>query len=137
MSFPIVDPDSVRSLEIVANVEIGKTISIDVAKHRRKTKIGRRRSERFALGCQKCAIGPGGAPEMPMTVIDVERIGFSNLDHMAVDNLYARGVAARNDVAAIDLPDRNRPATSQDRNLAIIGDVQVQVAVAIDISEGQ
>ena len=34
MAFAIVDPDAVRRLKIVADVEIGKTITIDVAKHR-------------------------------------------------------------------------------------------------------
>ena len=74
---------------------------------------------------------------MSATVIDVERIRFAELDHMAVDDFDARSVAARNDVPAIHLPHRNRPAAAQDRNLAIIGDVQVQVAVAIYVSKRQ
>src|SRR5437899_5580308 len=72
-----------------------------------------------------------------MAVIDVERVGFSHFDHVAVYYFDARRVTAGNHVAPIDLPDRDSAAAAQDRNLAIIRDVKVEVAVAVDVGQSE
>src|SRR5947207_14579635 len=72
-----------------------------------------------------------------MAVIDVERVGFSHFDHVAVYYFDARRVTAVNHVAPIDLPYRYSAAAAQDRNLAIIRDVKVEVTVAVDVGQSE
>src|SRR5205807_1682184 len=115
----------------------GRAIAVDVAEHCRKAEIGRSRFERLAISRQKSSVRPRGAGEMAVAIVEVERIRFADLDHVAVDDLDPRGIAPRYHVASIDLTDRNGAAAAQDRYLAIIGDVKVEVAVAVDVRQSE
>src|SRR5262245_48105634 len=133
--FAVVDPDAVGSLKIVADINIGMPVGIDVAEHNRKALVPGRGCERLAFLIEEAPISPRRSLEGAFAVINVKGVGFAEFDHSAVNNFKALTVAATDDRPSIDRAHRNRSATAQDGILAVICDVEVEVAITIDVSQ--
>src|SRR5437667_11737641 len=59
MGVTVIDPDSVGSLEIVADVKVRGAVAVQVAKRRAEAPISRRLDQRPAILVQKYPICPG------------------------------------------------------------------------------
>src|SRR3954467_5545894 len=89
ITLPIVDPNTIGRLEIVADIEVRESVAVHVTEHRREPEIRWRSPERLAIGIQESAICPRGACEFPVSIIEVESVWFTIFDELAVNELEA------------------------------------------------
>src|SRR5439155_15670209 len=80
MAPPIVKPNAVRRMKIVANVNIWSAVFVEITKHDREAPvIGD--GDGLAVRVSKSPIRPTERDKLPMAVIVVEHIGFAVLQH--------------------------------------------------------
>ena len=78
-----IDPDAVWRSVVVADVEIGKPVAVDVAKHHSQSPVAIRRNGR-ALFVQESAWLVLGRLETSVTFVAIESVDFRQLAHFAV-----------------------------------------------------
>src|SRR5436309_2502056 len=135
VAMPVIDPDSIRGLKIVAHIDVRKAVAIEVVEHDREAQIPRRAFERFALLSQKRPIRPRHWRENSLAVIEVKHVRLAQFDQQAIDNLQPSALPAGDLRLAIDVADGNRSAASQNSVLPIIGYVEIERAVAVDVRQ--
>src|SRR6185369_14110312 len=80
----VVEPNPVLGLKIAADVNVRRTIAIQIAEDDRKAPIKRRSRERFALRVEKPAGGPRNGREMAFAVVEVEEIRLAEFKDMTI-----------------------------------------------------
>ena len=140
-----VDPDAVRRGVVVAHVQVGEAVVVDVAEHHGQPPVAERR-DRFPLLVHE---RPGlvlDRGETTFAVVAVEPVDLGQLADLAVRRrLEASGPARRPRGSAVDLRDlpllaalRHREARrriGQQHRIDEVRAVEVEVAVAIDVGE--
>src|SRR5689334_12545758 len=81
LAAPLVDPDSVWSPIIIADIEIGQAVAVEIPKGAREAPITRRTPEPFTIFVQEQATSPGNGCEAAVTVIRVEQVRFAEFYH--------------------------------------------------------
>src|SRR5205814_4493879 len=113
MAAAIIEPNTVGCLKLIANVNIGKPIAVDVAEHGGKAEVERRFLERLAVLAQKPAVSPGNRGKSAVAVIQIKHIRLAEFDQQAVDDFQTFGIAAGDLWFAIDGADGKGAATAQ------------------------
>ena len=127
--------------EIVANVEVGLVVSVEIAEHHGQTPIPRGIGQGLTLLVEKQTHIPRGNDHVGSAAVDVERIGFSAFEDLqiAIERRNSEVALLRfNHRAAVGLTALNKPPTLgrvMEGVETVVGDVQVEVAVAIDIGQ--
>src|SRR5439155_18385098 len=75
----LVDPDSIGGKEIVAHINVGQAVAVDVPEHCRETPIVRRLRQRFAVFVEKRAAGKGDRDEICSALIAIKNVRFPQL----------------------------------------------------------
>ena len=130
----LIDPKPVRRLKIVANINVRPAVLVDIADHHRQAQIPKRLPDRLAVFVEPIAVRPVDVGEVAATVVEVEKIRLADFDHVAAHDADAVGVPAGDHLLAIDRAHRHRTARAQDGGLAVVGDVNVEVAVAVHVA---
>ena len=135
-----VDPNAVGPvIIIVAHVDVRQPVAVDVAKHRRQPPIARRLGQRLAVLVEKRTGRPGHGRKPAFAVIEVQKIAFANFDDF--DSAALRGqshetVGGRHHHFAVHQPGLDFHAGFVPvHDGPIVGHVQVQVAVPIDVRQ--
>ena len=76
-TLPIVEPDPVFGVKIIADVKIGKRVPVHVAEHGVQAPFKQRLLERSPRGVQKTAPGEGHEHKVGAALIAIERIRFT------------------------------------------------------------
>ena len=139
-----VEPDTVLPVhEIVAHVEIRPSVTIQVAEQGAQPPVGWRGFQFPPVLIQECALGPGNGGEVSAPLIEVEEISFSLLEDFGAAIPFAdhqETVGWRHADAPIGLASG---FDSQARRMVlegcrpVVGDVQIEVAVSVDVGQGQ
>ena len=134
MTVPVIEPDSVRGMEVVADVEIRNAVAVQVTKGRRQTPIVWRLPERATTFVQKRPVRPRLRREMPVAVVVIEHVRLALLQDSPFRGDFQ--------VASILGPDHTLSAHIQEgepggahRCCPVICHIQIQRAVAIHIPQ--
>ena len=146
----VVDPALIGILEVVGDVEIGPTVAVEIREHRRQAEI-------LPLLAQRPPrlVGEAGivrqrlAGEMPFAVIAIEEIGIGALHETvpaqigAIDDLVvppillAHFIPVGPELARDPVEPALRGGDAVDRRVGlVVRDVQIEIAVAIDVGHG-
>ena len=139
----LVQPDAVRPIdEVVADVEVRQSVAVQVAEHRGQAPIRRCFLQRVAVLVEEHADVPRGGDEVAAALVHVELVAFAFFEHLgraARVRESQETVARFDDRRAVGRAARGHPQAGRvvvDRVGAVMRDVQVEVAVAVDIGEG-
>ena len=135
LSFSITPPQPVRSLEIVTDVKVLKSVAIDIPHLHRQTEVPRRRKG-FTFPVQERLL-PGHLGKTSGSVIEQEGIRFTELVENALHDFEAIGEAARDLGLAVDHSGGDNDAIPQHGLNGKIAEVEVQIAIAVDIPQGE
>src|SRR5213594_4108676 len=72
MAFAIVEPNTVGGFEIVAHVEVGRAIAVEVAEGGRQTPVIGRLVQRTAIFIDKSSVSPGEGRKTAFAIVVVE-----------------------------------------------------------------
>ena len=133
----VVEPDAVGRLEIVADVDVGRAVAVEVAKNHGETHVPRFGFERRAVFTKERPARPGHRGEHALAVVQVEHVRFTEFDQAALDDFELARPAAGDGVLAVDLADRDISAAAKNRNFAVVGDVEIQVTVAVHVRKSR
>ncbi len=86
---------------------------------------------------EKCPARPPHRGEDARAIVQIKHVRLPQLDEMALDQFETLGPPARDLRTAIDQACRNLSTAAQDRNLPVIGHVEIQVSVPIDVGQCQ
>ena len=86
-AFAIIDPNAVGRLEIVAHIDIGSTVAIEVVKLDGQPHVPRHSGEGQPVGIAKGAFRPWHCCEPAFAVVEVEHVRFAVLDEAAINDL--------------------------------------------------
>ena len=147
-ALPLVDPDPVGRLEVVAHIEIGPSVAVHVTEHGRQPPVVRRLGQVPSVLVEKRPGGERYRREVAPAIVQVQAVrlpvlydfsvcfqrktpnGVGGLERYAVDGydfrLAVDGAAPKLDARLV--ADGERP---------VIDHVQVEVTVTIDIRQGQ
>src|SRR5437660_1708633 len=100
MSMPVVQPHSVWSQEIVANVNVRKPVAIYVADLHGQSEIQRGR-HRLALLVGKELL-PSDRREVALSVVEIKHVWLARFNQMAVFNLKPGGIAPAHDRLSVN-----------------------------------
>src|SRR5437763_15888948 len=100
---PIIKPNAVVTLEIVAYIQIRETILIQISAQNGQTPIQWGLLQRTALLVSKTPVGPGSRREMTSTIIEIQHVGFTQFKNAAFRcNLQSLTILGqRSDLVAI------------------------------------
>ena len=136
MACAIVDPDAIDGLKIVAHIDVGEAVLVDVAHLHCQTEVPRRR-HRFALLVEE----PFGIPwhrfEVAPAIIPVEHVRLTHFLQAAIDKAQAFCVRPCQLPLAIDLFQVGTSAGLKNCERPVVGDVQIQITVAIDVRQSE
>jgi hypothetical protein len=139
----IAEPDAVGGLEeIIAEVEVGAAVVVEVAKEDTEAPVTGRGGEGLTVLVEEGAGSPGHGGEPAGAVVKVEEIAFTQFDdfdlavagHEGEETVFGGDHDAIADGAGFDVQTGRAVAVGVG---TIIGDVKVEVAVAVDIGEGE
>src|SRR4051812_43091108 len=60
----LVEPDAVGTIKVVADVNVGKTVAVDIANHHGQTPVEERLCQRVSVFVEECAAGKGDRDEV-------------------------------------------------------------------------
>ena len=134
-ALPVAEPQMVRRLEIVAHIDVGKAVAVHVADLDREPEIrGGRDRTPFRVAER---LLPRRRREPALAVVEIQHVGLAELVELALDDPQAVGETAGDDRLAVHHAGRDRRAVAEDRLGREVALVEVQVAVAVDVREGQ
>ena len=148
MAATLVDPNPVHGIEIVANVEVGKTVAVQVAEHHRQSPVIGRRGQGPPVLIQEGAAGEGDRNEVGAALIAVEHVHLAlfidaaaRVDGKSVGQIGVRhgpAIDALDHLPAVDHAERElRVGHVHQSARAIIRDIKVQITVAIEVAQRQ
>ena len=136
MAMAVVDPATVGSPVIVADVEVGSAVAVDVAEGCGEPPVGWGLGERGAILVEERASGPGDRVEVAGAVIEVELVWLAALLEAAIQQDESVGLGPAQHRAAVDHL-HVHPAAVTDVVGAVVCDVEIEGSVAVDVSEGE
>src|SRR5438045_1259910 len=89
MSLTVVEPDPVGRPIIIAYVDVGPPVPVNVSECCRQSPIERRVGEHLIVLVQECALRPRNRGEMSLAVIEVQNVRFAIFEKLAVDQHQA------------------------------------------------
>ena len=92
----VVEPEPIRRLEIVADVNIHKAVAVDVAHLHAQAEV-ERLGERLAIGMDESPGTPWHTLKHAQTVVEIKGVRLTKLDQLAVDNFQTTGVLSGHD----------------------------------------
>src|SRR5712664_530179 len=145
----VIDPELVRILEIVGDVEVGRAVAVEIREYGRESEILRLLLQRLPLCVREARIVRYGlADEVPRAVVQVEevRIGalyqaeasqISSIHHLVVLAVWlAHLIAVRPESARDPIEAAFLGRDAVDRRIGlVIGDIQIEVAVPVDVCD--
>ena len=135
MAAAIPQPQPVRRLKIVADIDIRSAVAIDVADlHRQPEVTGH--FGRLPVGIGECFF-PGQGSEVTVTVIQEYHVRIPQLHHHAIDDLDAIGVATGDVRMSVHHAGGDDAAVPQKRFDAKIAPIEVQIAIAVQVRQRQ
>ena len=139
-----IEPDAVFPVDkVVAHVEVGPAIAIEVTEHGAEAPVGRRRSEFLTILIKECALGPRDRSKVSSALIEVEEIPLPALQDFCAAIPFAhrdKAILRRHPDRPIGFPSR---LDSQTRRLVfegggpVVGDVEVEITIPIDVGQRQ
>ena len=136
VSGAIVDPAAILGEAVVGNEQIRGVIAVHVAENHAQALVAVRPGERLAGVCPETAIGPVQQRKPAVSVVQVKLIRLAVFKHLVVDELDPVRVRAADGKRSVGPHDVEFPAVLEHRLGTVVGDVQVEVVVAIDVGEG-
>ena len=131
---PVVQPEAVRRLKIIANVNVRPAIIVDVSDLNGQAEVLRRRHGSSSFVAKCCF--PVHRRKMGLAVVEVQDIRLTQFDQSIADELQPVSITADNDLLAVDHPHRNAAAAIPgERPDAEIGDIQIERPVAIHVAQ--
>ena len=118
----VVEPEPVRRLEIVADVNVSEAVGVDVTHLHTQPEV-ERLGKRLAVGLNKPTGTPRHFLKYALPVVEVKGVRLTVLDQLAVDDFQPAGVLSVHDHFATHLAHRIRPAVAQQRQFAEVGHV--------------
>src|SRR6516164_1942671 len=134
MAMPIINPASVGRERIVTNINIGITIAVQIAKRDRQTLVTRNFGQRFSVFINESSVQPRHRGEVPFAIIQVKDIGFAQFKHSIAYELDPLRVTTSGCGFAVYISERKGAAGPDDGIYPVIGYVQVQGSVAVNVS---
>ena len=138
----LVEPDTVRPIDkIIAHIKVRQPVAVEVTKHHGETPIRRRAGKGSAIFVEKHSHVPTHWRKPAAATVDVEEVPFTPLYHFqgAAGGRQSHKAVARLDThRAIRQPARRDPQPGRiilERVGTVIGDVEVEVAVAIHVGQ--
>src|SRR5262245_55518139 len=102
MTFAVVDPESIWSPIVVADVEVGGEITIHITERCRKSPIERRLSQGLAGFVEKTTGRPRVGLKMPLAVVQEELIRLSAFLQFSIHESEPIGIGAAHDRTPAD-----------------------------------
>ena len=148
LSFAIVDPDTIFAGKIVAEINVRRAVVVDVAKHHRQSPVVRRFLQRLSLFIKKRSVGKRNRSELPTAFVAQKHISFAVFLDLSVfaqlkppNQIRLRNrstVDAQYDRLSVDrVPVETGLRVISDGVRAVIGNIKVQIPVAINVGQGQ
>src|SRR5207247_8081364 len=109
----IIESDTIRTPEIVADVDIRRSIPIEVAKHDRQSPILRTRRQGLAVFIQKISAAPRHGRKMSLAVVEIKRIDLAVLQQKTFRSEFVLlAVIGSKDELAVDVQNRQTGAAN-------------------------
>ena len=145
MSAAIVDPHSIRCAEVIADVEVGHAVSVNIAEHRGKSPIIKVFLKGLTFFIEKRAAREADRLKATMAVVEEKGVRFAMLHDFASHQSNApydiriRGgpisVEQQHRFAVHAVETQTRAWPVSDRPGPVVGDIEIEVAVAVHIRE--
>jgi hypothetical protein len=139
-----VEPDAVFPVhEVVAHVEVGPPVAIQVAEHHAQAPVGGGRLQFATVLVEEGAFGPGNRGEVAAAAIEVEEVPLSPFQDLgaAVPFAHRDEPVFRCDTdGSVGFPASLDPQSGRmilEGGGPIIRDVQIEIAIAIDVGQRQ
>ena len=78
----LVNPDAVRGVQVVADIQVGFPVARHILEARTQTPVPRRGQQGFAGRVQKGAVGPRGPHKTTPPLVQEHRVDFTHFDHL-------------------------------------------------------
>src|SRR5262249_15212768 len=135
MATAVTKPKAIRILKIIAGIEIGLAILIDVMHYDAEPEVpGSRRQSRAGF-IEECAVGPGHFMETTFAVIEVKGTRLAVLNEVPFNDLEPIPITTNNLLLAPHHTSSD-PHSGADRIFPIVRDIKVEGAVPIDVAQG-
>src|SRR6266571_5147382 len=122
-------------MKIIAHVKIRSTIAVQIAEHSRKAPVARWFGEGLAVFVKKRAFGPRHLGEFAATQIAIEQMRLTVFEHTAF-RCVLKPIPILGPDHALTTDIEHSKAGRANGCCAIVGNIQVQVPVAIDVGQG-
>ena len=144
----LVEPNAVRRLKIITDIEVRQTVSIDIAKHGRESPVQWSCGEWPAVFVEEVASSKGNRHEICSADIVVQHIRFAvflkiplRADGKTIHQIrvsYRAAIEGLDHQLAIDaLKGGPRVGNIHQRRGPVIHHINVGIAVAVDVGDGQ
>ena len=142
----VAEPEGIRTLEVVADKEVGGAVAVDILETDGQRPVVGVFLERLAVFVEESAAGERDWREAARAVIEIEAIRFGILETHQAIFLNADDVMLlefRDDGVGIPLPHHGSVEGAYvgrveiaNRMFFVVADVEVEVAVAVDVRQG-
>jgi hypothetical protein len=122
-------------LKIVADVKVRRAIVIEIVKHGREAHIPRNRAQRLAIFVQEISVGPTDWRKFSLAIVSIKHVGFAQFIHDPVDDFHPVGVPAGDHRLPVHRANAEGPTGSENGGFAVVGHVEVEVSIAIDVRQ--
>ena len=138
MTLPIVEPEPVGRPVVVADVNIRRPVAIQIPKRRCQCPIQWRTRQRFATFVQKRPVGPGQWRETPLPIVEINHVRFAIFHAIPIFQYEALIKRWGKGHLAVHLDHLELVKLRPIPRIigAIIGHIEVQRAIAINIGQG-
>ena len=144
----LVEPEAVGRLEVVADIQVGFPVAVQVAELRRQAPFEGGMPQGIPRGIEERPLGPWHGHPAVAAVVAIQDIGFTQLfdapggvDLETVGQVGSRGGAAvqGGHHRAVAFAPEGRPGVGQVHEglLAVVADVEVDPSVAVHIGQRQ
>jgi hypothetical protein len=83
----VIEPNSIRGEQIVADVNVRRAVAVKIAEHHRQSPIIRRKNQWLARFIQKSATRPRDRLELSVTIVEVKYIRFASLANYVIGRI--------------------------------------------------
>ena len=78
----VIDPDAVRREQVVADINVRRTVAVEVVKLRRETPVPRRVGQRHPIFIEERTVRERPRLEMSSAVVEIQDIRFAEFQHV-------------------------------------------------------
>ena len=130
---PVVNPDAVRGVEIVGDVNVRSKVAVQIAKGHSQSPISGWSWQWPLLLIDERPAGPRELGEAAVAVVEIDQIRLAALEDQAFGRvLEVVALCGRDDAFAADV--QNGETRAPDGRRPVIGDIEIKIAISIQIA---